>query len=130
VVGGHYSVKRSSHSQVRQLIIVVDDEKLVNRLGNFPLPVEVTPFGIENTLKKITELGCEAKLRMRDNQIFVTDNNNFIADCNFRNIEFPSKLSVGLNQIPGVIENGLFYDIVNKVIIGSENNRVRTIEGK
>lgn len=113
----------------KALIIVVDDEKLVNRLGNFPLPVEVTPFGIENTLKKITELGCEAKLRLRDNQIFLTDNHNFIADCSFHNIEIPSRLSMELNQIPGVIENGLFYEIVNKVIIGSENNCVRTLEG-
>ncbi|WP_373494385.1 ribose-5-phosphate isomerase RpiA [Aquiflexum sp.] len=113
----------------KSLIIVVDEEKLVNRLGNFPLPVEVTPFGIENTLQKITGLGCEAKLRMKDNQLFLTDNNNFIADCKFKNIEFPSKLSIELNQIPGVIENGLFYDIVNKVIIGSENSSVRTLEG-
>jgi len=112
----------------KALIIVVDDEKLVNRLGNFPLPVEITPFGIENTLKKITDLGCEAKLRMKDNQLFLTDNNNFIADCSFQSIEFPRKLSIELNQIPGVIENGLFYDIVNKVIIGSENNIVRTLE--
>ncbi|WP_373521083.1 ribose-5-phosphate isomerase RpiA, partial [Aquiflexum sp.] len=112
----------------KALIIVVDEEKLVKRLGNFPLPVEVTPFGIENTLKKITELGCEAKLRLKDNQIFLTDNNNFIADCNFQKIKCPSKLSIELNQIPGVIENGLFYDIVNKVIIGSENNCVRTLK--
>jgi len=64
----------------KTLIIVIDDSKSVRRLGHFPLPVEVSSFGIENTLKKKTELGCEPKLRIRDNQIFLTDNNNFIVD--------------------------------------------------
>jgi len=127
--GGSLLREKIVASASNTLIIVVDESKMVSRLGKFPLPVEVCPFGFENTLKKITELGCEAKLRMRNNQIFVTDNNNFIADCSFQSIEFPGKLSLDLNQIPGVIENGLFYDMVNKVIIGSENNSVRISEG-
>lgn len=126
--GGSLVREKIVASASKALIIVVDDSKMVSKLGKFPLPVEVTPFGFESTLKKINALGCDAIPRMRDNQLLVTDNNNFIADCHFQSIAFPAALSVALNKIPGVVENGLFCDMADKIIIGTEHDGTETFE--
>lgn len=107
-----------------QLIIVVDHTKVVDQLGKFPLPLEIVPFGYEMTLKLITNLGCQARLRTTNGEKFITDNGNYIVDCNFDQINEPNKLNTKLNLIPGVVENGLFIDCTTKVIVGYEDGSV------
>ncbi|QAY65985.1 ribose-5-phosphate isomerase RpiA [Paenibacillus protaetiae] len=105
----------------RQLIIIVDESKVVDRLGKFPLPVEVVPFAVELTLKKLAKLGCEPKLRLtEDGSLFKTDNGNYTADCSFGSISDPAGLHDELNAIPGVVDNGLFIRMASRVIVGSE----------
>ena len=105
----------------RSLVILVDESKLVDRLGHrFAVPVEVIPFGrcvVENELRKI---GATPTLR-RDpdtGQPFVTDSGQWILDCDFDGVPDPAGLESKINDIPGVIENGLFVGIVDTVLVG------------
>ncbi|RDW16939.1 ribose 5-phosphate isomerase A [Oceanobacillus arenosus] len=105
----------------KELIIIVDKSKLVKHLGEFPLSVEVLPFGWEVTEKKIALLGCQPTLRKKDQEIFVSDNGNYILDCAFGEIMDPKKLHEQLKLIVGVVETGLFVDMANEVIVGNGN---------
>ncbi|WP_377889805.1 ribose-5-phosphate isomerase RpiA [Alkalihalobacillus sp. R86527] len=104
----------------KQMVVVADSNKLVRQLGAFPLPVEVVPFGYQTTMTALSKLGCQATLRMRDDEPFITDNQNLIVDCSFESIPSPPKLHEWLNAIPGVVENGLFIDLAEKAFIGRE----------
>jgi ribose 5-phosphate isomerase A len=109
----------------RELVIVVDETKLVEKLGMFPLPVEVVPFGVELTRRRIEELGCKTRIRMRDEKDrYQTDNGNYIIDCEFGRIENPEKLNQVLNMIPGVVENGLFIKLAARVVVGYKNGNI------
>jgi ribose 5-phosphate isomerase A len=110
-------------------IVIVDEFKLVTHLGKFFLPVEVTPFAAELTTKQLQKLGCNTILRFTEREPYITDNKNFIIDCDFKKIEQVEKLQQLINSIPGVVENGLFLkNIVNKVIVGYQNGTVKAIE--
>ncbi|MBT2681979.1 ribose-5-phosphate isomerase RpiA [Bacillus sp. ISL-35] len=97
-------------------IVIADSAKLADKLGTFPLPVEVVQFGVEMTAGKIETLRCIPKLRQKEGQPFITDNGNYILDCDFKRIESPAELEVKLNMIPGVVENGLFVNYASKLI--------------
>ncbi len=112
----------------KQLIIVVDESKIVDRLGKFPLPVEIVKFGNEMTMRKLRALGCDPRLRVVDNEPYITDNANYIADCDFGSIMQPEELHNAINSIPGVVDNGLFINIASKVIVGYEDGTVKELE--
>jgi ribose 5-phosphate isomerase A len=106
----------------REEIIVADESKLVERLGTkSPLPVEVLPFGWSRVGKEIEKLGCIAVLRESDGESFISDNGNYILDCRFESIDEPVELEMALNNITGVIENGLFLGIATKAIIARQS---------
>ncbi len=112
-----------------QFVVIVDEHKLVELLGKFPLPVEVTPFALELTIRQLQKLGCTATVRQKDGKSYITDNKNFIIDCDFQKIEHVEKLHQLINAIPGVVENGLFLNnMVNKVIVGYQNGEIKVIE--
>lgn len=109
-----------------EFIVIVDESKLVNTLGKFPLPVEVVPFGVDLTLKQIRKLGCEVNIRQKDGKEFITDNANLIADCSFGQIPDPAGLNTSLLLIPGVAECGLFlHPKVSQVIIGYTDGTIQ-----
>ncbi len=113
----------------RELIIVVDETKLVEKLGTFPLPVEVVPFGVEFTRRRIEKLGCKTSIRMRNEKdYYQTDNGNYIIDCEFGRIEDPEELNQALNMIPGVVENGLFIKLAARVLAGRKNGEIDIIK--
>jgi ribose 5-phosphate isomerase A len=97
-------------------IIIADQSKQSEVLGSFALPVEVTPFAKEITLMQLKNLGCSPIFREKDGKLFVTDNQNYIADCKFSSIENPIELNQKLNLISGVVENGLFVNMANIII--------------
>lgn len=102
--------------------VMIDDSKLVASLGSFPLPVELVPFAYALTLKQVRALACEPRLRMHGNDLFISDNGNYIADCKFAEITDPAWLDVKLKLIPGIAETGLFSSqIVTSIIIGYSN---------
>lgn len=123
--GGALLREKIIASASKELIIVADESKRVRQLGTFPLPVEVVRFGYELTLKQIRLLGCSARLRMNGNEVFVTDNDNYIADCSFGEILDPRMLQRQLTGIPGVVETGLFIGMAKKAVIGSADGTVR-----
>lgn len=108
-------------------IWIVDDSKLVNKLGNFPLPVEVIPFASRKLLMKFESMRLNPSIRKLDNKNFVTDSGNFIIDCKIGEIENPKELEKELKMIPGVVEVGLFIDVADYVIIGY-NDRTEVLE--
>ncbi|GAB4305295.1 MAG: ribose-5-phosphate isomerase RpiA [Roseovarius sp.] len=116
-----------------QMIVIADVGKEVEHLGAFPLPVEVIPFGwqttralIEELLVSMDVLGRDASLRMNGDSPFITDEGNYILDLHLGRIGNPHQLAMALNQMPGVVENGLFLDICDVIIIGHGDGRVET----
>jgi ribose 5-phosphate isomerase A len=114
-----------------QMVVIADAGKEVETLGAFPLPVEVIPFGwqtsqalIEETLVSMDVLGRSATLRMNGDRAFVTDEGNHILDLHLNRIGNARQLALVINQIPGVVENGLFIDICDTVIIGYGDGNV------
>ena len=114
-----------------QMIVIADAAKEVARLGAFPLPVEVVPFGwqtskalIEEMLVSLDVLGREVTLRMKGDVPFTSDEGNRILDLHLGRIGNARQLALVLNQVPGVVENGLFIDICDRVVIGHGDGRV------
>ncbi|WP_122073946.1 ribose-5-phosphate isomerase RpiA [Pseudophaeobacter sp. EL27] len=114
-----------------QMVVIADAGKEVENLGAFPLPVEIIPFGwqtsqalIEETLVSMDVLGRSATLRMNGDRAFVTDEGNHILDLHLNRIGNARQLALVINQIPGVVENGLFIDICDTVIIGYGDGNV------
>jgi ribose 5-phosphate isomerase A len=115
-----------------RLIVIADAAKQVAALGAFPLPVEVVPFGWQTTQDLIKEMlegmdvmGQKVTLRKSGKNPFLTDGNNYILDLHLKRIGNPRQLAMVLNQIPGIVDNGLFIDICDVLIIGHVDGRVR-----
>jgi ribose 5-phosphate isomerase A len=109
----------------KKMVVVADDSKLVQTLGKFPLPIEVIRFGHVSTERLVTELlgdfgYAEVRLthRMRGDERLITDTGNYIVDAHLTQIGEPGRLTVELNRIPGVVENGLFVGIGREVVFG------------
>ena len=107
-------------------VIIVDQSKYVETLGKFHLPVEVIPFGWQRTFDHLKTVGCEPQLRLRDEAAYITDNGNYILDCDFKRIKEPRTLQTAIDLIPGVVECGLFVDRTNTLIIGNSDGTVVT----
>lgn len=114
-----------------QMIVIADAAKGVQQLGAFPLPIEVIPFGwqttkalVEETLVSLDVLNRDVTLRMNGDKPLLTDESNYILDLHLMRIGNPRQLAMVLNQIPGVVENGLFIDICDIVVIGHGDGRV------
>ena len=104
-----------------RFIVVVDDEKLVDRLGEqAPVPIEVAQFGWQATAAALRQLGAEPELRQGGGGPFVTDGGNFILDSRFGPISDPAATERLINLTVGVIENGLFVGRSSAVIVASE----------
>ena len=100
---------------------IVDESKYVEEIGNFPVPVEVIPDASRVVIQTLEDMGAECEIRMgeRKDGPVITDNGNFVIDAKFEKIESPIHLEIDLNSIPGVVENGIFTQMVDKVIIGT-----------
>lgn len=103
-----------------RLLIVVDENKVVSKLGSrFAIPVEVVQFGWQTTAKRLGNLRANPKLRLQpDGAPFVTDSGNYILDCAYGPIESPQKLQNELDGVVGVVEHGLFIGIASQAIVG------------
>ncbi|WP_028558938.1 ribose-5-phosphate isomerase RpiA [Paenibacillus pinihumi] len=116
----------AAHS--KQFVVIADESKQVERLGQFPLPVEIVSFASNLTLLKLKALGCEPVIRMSDGKTFISDNGNYIVDCAFGTIEDPVALEQQINGIPGVVESGLFTGMASAVIIGYGDGTTRKVD--
>jgi len=115
----------------RQVVIMVDESKLVSRLGTkAPLPVEVVPFGWKTHLAYIESLGGKPTLRTEpDGRPFVTDEGNYILHCRFDGIADPRSLETVLLTRAGVVWTGLFLGVAHQVIVGKADG-VEVLTGR
>ncbi len=104
-----------------KIIWVVDSGKQVDKLGKFPLPVEVVRYGLNQVLRQFTERDYKPVLRIKEGKPYVTDAGNFIVDLNLKVIHNPEELNRELKLLTGVVETGLFLKLADKVIIGRGN---------
>lgn len=112
-------------------VIVVDRAKVVERLGaRFLLPVEVVPFARATVARRIAQLGAAWTLRMRDGrEVYLTDNGNEILDCRFPGgIADAQRLERALDEIPGVVETGLFVGLAHVLVLGAEDGSTEVRE--
>jgi len=114
-----------------QVVIIADASKDVQVLGKFPLPIEVVKFGwmttkglIEEAVSSLDVMSYDLTVRMDGDKKLVTDEGHYILDLHLGRIGNPRELSLILNQIPGVVETGLFLDIADAVVIGHMDGRV------
>jgi ribose 5-phosphate isomerase A len=108
-----------------QFIVVVDSSKIVERLGSsFPVPVEVIPMAIAPVMRAIEKLGGKPELRMGVKKAgpVITDQGNMVVDVKFDTIDDPANLEKTLNNIPGVLENGIFVGVTDLVLVGEVQN--------
>jgi ribose 5-phosphate isomerase A len=119
--GGALLKEKIVAAAAKQFIVMVDETKLVPALGgSFPLPIEVAPFGWGSTAVLIEAAsGGKAVLRQRNGQIFQTEAGHIILDLHLPGIDHPAELEATLNQIPGVVETGLFVGCTDLLIIGT-----------
>ena len=127
--GGAHVRERMVAALAKELVVIVDDKKLVPVLGvSFLLPVEVLQFGWQQTQRRIATTGCETKLRHKGEAPFVTDNGNFVLDCHYRaGITDPASLARTLDAVIGVVDHGLFVGMAGRVVVGDAQGRVRVI---
>jgi ribose 5-phosphate isomerase A len=106
----------------RKLIILVGEEKLVPQLGSHgKLPVEVTPFALPLCERRLADLGCRPVLYLQTGTPFLTDNGNYILDCQIDPIPDPVRLELDIRAIPGVVGTGLFLEMADTVLVGDRH---------
>lgn len=118
--GGAHLREKIVASLSDRMIVIAEAKKKVAQLGAFKLPVEVIQFAAPALISRLEDLGCEAHLRSTgDEDLFVTDEGNYIIDCDFKAIANPEKLASDLSFLPGVVEHGLFIGFADVVLIGT-----------
>ena len=118
--GGALLMEKVVATPTKCYIWVVDESKLVEKLGAFKLPVEVVQYGAEQVFRRFKRAGYKPAFRQKDGQRFVTDMKNFIIDLDLGVIENPIEFARELDHIVGVVEHGLFNQMVDKVIVAGK----------
>ncbi|MFZ2456956.1 MAG: ribose-5-phosphate isomerase RpiA [Candidatus Altiarchaeia archaeon] len=121
--GGAHTREKIIASASKEFIVIVDRSKMVSRLGNFPVPLEVLPFSEKYVWDEIVAMGGLPRRRVG----FVTDSGNLILDCRF-NIVDPGKLETDLKCIPGVVEDGVFARRRPEKVIVADGKNVKILE--
>ncbi len=113
----------------KEMIVIIDQSKLVNALGAFPLPVEILPFAYRATIHQIESSGLKGSLRKKEDGLpYITDNNNYIYDIHFEApITSPETLEKQLLAIPGIIETGLFIQMAGRIVVGYDDGKIQII---
>lgn len=125
--GGALLREKIVASMSKEMVVIVDETKLVSLLGKHKLPVEVVPFAHQVTLHHIRKLGLSADFRRKETEdaYYVTDNGNFIIDIHYASpLEDPEKQNSLLKKIPGVIETGFFFHLAGRVIIAFKDGQI------
>lgn len=130
--GGAHTREKIVASAARRFVIVVDDSKLVARLGErMPVPVEVIPMALRVAMRRLEALGGSPVVRegVRKDGPVVTDEGNLLVDVRFGVIEDAARLEREINDIPGVVDNGLFVGLASLVLVAdSAGGGIRRIE--
>jgi len=122
--GGALFREKMVAKSAKEVIWIMDEGKRVDALGNFPLPVEILPYGYRHILKKMEDYSFHPVLRMKDSMAYVTDNGNYIADLMLSKNFDITAVDEKLRGITGVLETGLFLKICNRIIVGTEEGTI------
>ncbi len=111
----------------KEMIVIIDETKFVNRIGAHPVAIEIVPFVYRTTIKHLEDLGYRGTIRLNQNgEIFITDNGNYLFDIQYSQpILYPKEEQEKLKSITGVIETGLFFDLASRLMIGYKDGSVK-----
>lgn len=128
--GGALLREKIIASTSKEMIVIIDESKLVAVLGKFGVPVEIVPFGYSATISKINRAGYEGKLRRHpDGSPYLTDNGNYIYDIhNPQQFFEPEKDHDIIIKLPGVVETGFFFNLPLRILVGRSNGEVEFIK--
>lgn len=118
--GGAHTREKIVAKHSRVFAVIVDESKISDNL-NMPVPVEAEQEAWKSVAKELKERGGNPGLRIISNAPFITDNDNYIIDCDFGALENPKDLEKDINSIDGVIDNGIFVGLTSEVHVGTEN---------
>jgi len=124
--GGAMVREKIVASMSKEMVVIIDESKIVSKLGKCKLPVEVIPFGFQATLHQIGKLGFAGTFRLTpDGSLYVTDNGNYIIDIHFpRLCENPEEDHEALIHVPGVVDTGFFFHLAGRVVVGFADGQV------
>ena len=122
--GGALVREKIAAHMSKERVFMVDESKLVPKLGRHPLPVEIIPFGSTATIHHLQMLGYQGALRLKNNAPYITDNQNLIYDVQFPSHADPEMVHQQISAIPGVVETGFFFNLASHVIIGFLDGKV------
>ncbi|WP_203651013.1 ribose-5-phosphate isomerase RpiA [Secundilactobacillus yichangensis] len=122
--GGAQTWEKLVATNSKQCAWIVDESKVVDQLGKFPLPVEVLEYGHHQLVKRLADLGYKPEVRQKDGKVFHTDEGNIIVDLHLGKIAAPYDLADELSNMTGVVEHGLFLDMTKTVVIGTQDGAV------
>jgi ribose 5-phosphate isomerase A len=134
--GGALLIEKMVASSSKFMVVIADESKQVKKLGKFPLPIEVIPIGVKATAWKIerafkmVESDVKMTLRARDGKTFRTDAGNCIVDCVVGELKQADRLELVLNNIPGVVNCGLFVGICGVAYIAHADGKVEELYRK
>ena len=118
-LGGALLHEKIVASASNRMIVIVDETKLVGRLGRATLlPVEIVSFGWQTVVDRLNAIGCAPRLRLVGDKPFITDGGNYIIDCAIEEIMDPAALEARFATIVGVVESGLFVNLASRVVVG------------
>jgi ribose 5-phosphate isomerase A len=127
--GGALFREKAVALSAERFVVVVTENKLVDTLGAFPLPVEIVPYAAPYVRREIERSFPGIAVARRGNEKpYVTDNGNWIFDCRFERIAEPQELDATLRTIYGVVATGIFHGVADAVIVGEANGTVRMLE--
>lgn len=113
-----------------RFVVVVDSSKLSDKIGTiFALPVEVLPMAVAPVTRALEKLGGQVEMRMgvqKDGPV-ITDQGNMVLDVTFKGIDNPAEMETTINNIPGVLENGLFVGLASEVLVGEVKDGEATV---
>ncbi|MBF8262548.1 MAG: rpiA [Parachlamydiales bacterium] len=124
--GGAHVREKILAANSREMIVIVDESKLVPAVGVGKLPVEILPYGSPATRSNLEKLGYLGKWRIQeDGSFFITENDNLIYDVVFSAPPpYPQQDHEQIRLVPGVIDTGFFFNIAGRVIVGYNNGRI------
>jgi ribose 5-phosphate isomerase A len=126
--GGAHFREKAVALAARAFVVIVTPEKLVEKLGAYPTPVEVVPFTLRTVTRAVEEAFPQARVQRRGGATpFVTDNGNALLDCAFGRIDDPAALDATLRAIHGVVATGLFAPALVSAVLVGESDGVREL---
>jgi ribose 5-phosphate isomerase A len=125
--GGAHVREKILASSSGEMVVIVDESKLVPSVGRGKLPVEILFYGSPATRMKVEELGYHGRWRMNEDEtLFITENGNLILDLHFDSPPpAPEQLHEAILTIPGVIDTGFFFDLAGRVIVGYRDGKTQ-----